>query len=175
MKHITNFSSFLNENADDYTEAYWKMDKFMPEEASAEFYSIIDSDSSSDEEKRNNLLTFFNDNADVQIMMRYFPKNGTVEGFIDHIMSDGAGESSNEGQEVAVIDMRSEAKGLVDEIKDSFDFASSKLYDFKKMSDYIKREYPELSKEIDDAVEPMMTELENTYPKKLRDLLKKFV
>ena len=81
---------------------------------------------------------------------------------------------SNEGQEVAVADMKGEADALVAEIKDSLDFASSKLYDFKKMSDYIKAEYPELSRSIAETVEPMMTELEQTYPQKLQALLKKF-
>lgn len=80
----------------------------------------------------------------------------------------------NEGREVMVADMDVEAAGLVSEIKDSLDFASAKLYDFKKMSDYIKNDYPELSKDIADVVEPMMIELENEYPKKLRELLKKF-
>lgn len=56
---------------------------------------------------------------------------------------------------------------------DSFDFASSKLYDLKKMSDVIKMEYPDLSKDILDVVEPMMTELENDYPNRLKGLLKK--
>lgn len=56
---------------------------------------------------------------------------------------------------------------------DSFDFASSKLYDLKKMSDAIKGEYPNLSKDILDVVEPMMTELENDYPNRLKGLLKK--
>jgi len=79
-----------------------------------------------------------------------------------------------EGREVMVADMDVEAAGLVDEIKDSLDFASTKLYDLKKMSDYIKNDYPELSKDIADVVEPMMIELENEYPQKLQALLKKF-
>jgi hypothetical protein len=80
----------------------------------------------------------------------------------------------NEGREIMVADMDVEAAGLVSEIKDSLDFASAKLYDLKKMSDYIKNDYPELSKNIAEVVEPMMTELENEYPKKLQELLKKF-
>ena len=81
---------------------------------------------------------------------------------------------SNEGYEVQVADMDIEAADLVNQITDSLDFASAKLYDFKKMSDDIKIEYPELSKKIADIVEPMMTQLEREYPVKLKDLLKQF-
>jgi len=92
---------------------------------------------------------------------------------IANVMLDNE-SNTNEGREVMVADMDVEAAGLVDEIKDSLDFASTKLYDLKKMSDYIKNDYPELSKDIADVVEPMMIELENEYPQKLQALLKKF-
>jgi hypothetical protein len=82
--------------------------------------------------------------------------------------------NASEGQEVMVADMKGEAEGLISEIKDSLDFASAKLYDLKKMSDYIKGDYPELSKQIADLVEPMMTEFETEYPNKFKELLTKF-
>ena len=80
----------------------------------------------------------------------------------------------SEGHDVMVADMDVEAANLVDEIKDSLDFASAKLYDLKKMSDYIKSDYPKLSKDIATVVEPMMVQLETDYPKQLQELLKKF-
>jgi hypothetical protein len=108
--------------------------------------------------------------------------NGFEEDYYDEhseeiekqILDQLANGGLEEGREVMVADMDVEAAGLVDDIKNSLDFASAKLYDLKKMSDYIKGEYPELSKDIADVVEPMMTELENEYPKKLQELLKKF-
>lgn len=85
-------------------------------------------------------------------------------------------EESNitETQDVMVADMREEAHGLMSEITDSLEFASAKLYDLKKMSDYIIREYPELSKQISDTVEPMMEAFERIYPMQFKELLKKF-
>jgi len=83
-------------------------------------------------------------------------------------------KSLNEGQDVMVADMYAEAETHIGDIKESLDFASSKLYELKKMADYIKGEFPDLSKDILGTVEPMMTELENDYPNKLAALLKKF-
>jgi hypothetical protein len=80
-----------------------------------------------------------------------------------------------EGYEVAVIDMKDAASSCVTEITDALNYASAKLYDLKKMSDEIKLEFPDLSKSILNTVEPMMIELENEYPKKLKELLVKFV
>lgn len=79
-----------------------------------------------------------------------------------------------ENNEVAVLDMRETALGIVREVKDSLDFASAKLYELSKMSNDIKAEYPELAQHITDTVEPMMTELEQVYPDKLRNMMKKF-
>ena len=79
-----------------------------------------------------------------------------------------------EAQEVMVADMKEEAHAIMTEIKDSLDFASSKLYDLKKMADYIIREYPELSMSISNMVEPMMESFERTYPMQFKELLKKF-
>ena len=42
------------------------------------------------------------------------------------------------------------------------------------MSNAIKNEFPVLSKDIADTVEPMMTTMENDYPQQLKNLLTKF-
>ncbi len=80
----------------------------------------------------------------------------------------------DEYKEVAVIDMRDEAEKLMREVKDSLEFSSAKLYELKKMADYIKGEYPELSKNILEVVEPMMIHFEKEIPNELDILLKKF-
>lgn len=82
-------------------------------------------------------------------------------------------KSLNEGQDVMVADMYTEAEAFIGDVIESLNFASSKLYELKQMGDYIKGEFPDVSKSILNTVEPMMTELENDYPKKLKDLLKK--
>ena len=82
----------LNESdkSDDYTEAHWKMDKFMPDDPflQTEFYEIIDDEEHSKEEKIEELINFFNEYADEEIMHRYFPKNGTIEGFATYIIEN---------------------------------------------------------------------------------------
>lgn len=80
----------------------------------------------------------------------------------------------DEHKEVAVIDMRDEAEKLMAEVKESLEFSSSKLYDLKKMADYIKGEYPELSKCILEVVEPLMIKFEKEVPLEFDTLLKKF-
>lgn len=79
-----------------------------------------------------------------------------------------------EGMEVDVLDMEVEALGLSNEVIDSLEFASAKLYELMKMSNSIKNEFPVLAKDIADTVEPMMTTMENQYPQQLRNLLIKF-
>ncbi len=79
-----------------------------------------------------------------------------------------------EGMDIAVADIRSEAEGLVGEINDSLSHASAKLYDLQKMAESIKGEWPVLSKQISDIVEPMMIDLERKYPTGLKKLIGRF-
>lgn len=74
---------------------------------------------------------------------------------------------------VTTIDLKTEVIAYATEIKDSFDFASAKLYEIIKVSNYIKRDYPELAQEMSNVIEPMMINLETTYPNQLKELLKK--
>jgi hypothetical protein len=79
-----------------------------------------------------------------------------------------------EAPEVAVLDLKTEVEDLMIEIKDSFDFASAKLYNLIKISNYIKRDYPELAQDMVNVIEPMMIDLEKKYPNQLEELLTKF-
>jgi hypothetical protein len=65
-----------------YSEAQWKMDKFMSDDADMEeYYDILDS---GDEES---LVEFIEVNCvDEDRMHRYFPKGGTVQGFAKHLL-----------------------------------------------------------------------------------------
>lgn len=76
----------------DYTEAVWKMDKFMPDdfELQAEYYEILDDETMDEEEKVQKLIEFFDSYADEDIMDRYFPEGGTIEGFARYIVDEEA-------------------------------------------------------------------------------------
>jgi len=83
----------LNEKSSiegDYAEAQWKMDKFMPDDfdLQSEFYEILDDETKSKEEKIEELIEFFGNYADEETAMHYFPKNGTLEGFVEYIVNN---------------------------------------------------------------------------------------
>ena len=67
----------------DYSEAQWKMDKFMSDNADLEEYDeIIDSG------EVEALVEFIEVNCvDEDRMHRYFPKGGTVQGFAEYIIA----------------------------------------------------------------------------------------
>jgi hypothetical protein len=73
----------------DYSEAEFKMDKYMPEDENAqnEYYEILDSEQSR-EEKVASLTMFFYDNADESVLRDYFPEGGTVEEFAEYLMGE---------------------------------------------------------------------------------------
>lgn len=79
-----------------------------------------------------------------------------------------------EGQDVAVIDMREEAEKRVKEALAALEAAAGELYEIVKMAEDVKVEYPKISKELLNVLEPMMGSLENVYPKQLKNLLTKF-
>ncbi len=66
----------------DYSEAQWKMDKFMSDNADLEEYDeIIDSG------EVEALVEFIEVKCvDEDRMYRYFPKGGTVQGFAEYII-----------------------------------------------------------------------------------------
>jgi hypothetical protein len=80
----------------------------------------------------------------------------------------------NENHNIAVMDMDVEAKKIVDEVNDAFQYASTKLYDLKKMADDVRMEFPGISETITSIVEPIMITLENDYPEELQNILRKF-
>lgn len=71
---INEFKKFLNENNSDdkYSEVYFKMDKFLPDdqELQEEYYDIIDSQISY-EEKIQELATFLNEYIDEETFSSY--------------------------------------------------------------------------------------------------------
>ena len=91
---VTNYANeSLNEKSSiegDYAEAQWKMDKFMPDDfdLQSEFYEILDDETKSKEEKIEELIEFFGNYADEETAMHYFPKNGTLEGFVEWIVNN---------------------------------------------------------------------------------------
>lgn len=80
-----------------------------------------------------------------------------------------------EGHDVAVIDMREEAEKRVAEACSALEAAAGELYEIVRMAEDVKAEYPTISKEVLNTLEPMMGSLENVYPRQLKALLNKFV
>ena len=66
----------------DYSEAWHKFDKFMPEdpEIQDEYYEILE------EKDVDAMEEFLNTHAVEDIMEGYFPKGGTVRGFAEYII-----------------------------------------------------------------------------------------
>lgn len=68
----------------DYAEAQWHMDKFMDDNANFdEYYSIVQS------KDIDAMVDFLKNNvSSEETMMRYFPENGTIEAFADHLINN---------------------------------------------------------------------------------------
>jgi hypothetical protein len=77
---------------DGYSEVSFKMDKYMPddEEAQREYHGIFDDENLSREEKIEELVSFFQNNANEEIMYRYMPKDGTLRGFAEYLLDQDA-------------------------------------------------------------------------------------
>jgi hypothetical protein len=74
----------------DYSEALFKIDKFLPEdeEVMQEYYDILDSDDSK-EEKIESMIEFLNNYVlDFDKMYDYFPANGNTEEFAEFIINN---------------------------------------------------------------------------------------
>jgi hypothetical protein len=76
-----------SDESDDYAEAHWKMDKFMPddEDSQNEYYEILDDTTLLREEKIKKLISIL-ECGDEEIMQHYFPIGGTIEGFAEYIV-----------------------------------------------------------------------------------------
>lgn len=77
----------------DYSEAGWKMDKFLPDDPDIqeEYYEILDDENLSHEVKVQALIEFFMNYADEDRMYSYFPKGGNVTDFAKHLIKDHEG------------------------------------------------------------------------------------
>lgn len=77
----------VGEEDQQYSEAYFRMDKFMPDEGSQEFYDIIDNDELEEQEKAEQLANYIEENCqDEERMYSYFPKNGNLIEFAQYII-----------------------------------------------------------------------------------------
>lgn len=85
-QHITK-SGLLKKNPSkvDYSEAIWKMDKFLPEDndIQEEFNDILSSDN--EKEKVEQLTNFFENYMDEEAFKNYVPK-GTIKGFAKYFI-----------------------------------------------------------------------------------------
>ena len=79
-----NYESILKEDIIDYSELEFKMDKYMPDEQELQedYYKLI---SSNDKEE---LIMFFDDYADMDILNKYMPENGTLEDYINYLLAN---------------------------------------------------------------------------------------
>jgi hypothetical protein len=77
-----------------------------------------------------------------------------------------------EGSEVTTIDLGEKVQSHVDEIDNAFKVASAELYELKKIADEVKMEWPEVSRQINSIVEPMMESLEGDMTKNIKTLSK---
>lgn len=71
----------------DYSETSWKMDKFMPEESEIqnEYYEILEQQGG---DKQSQLEDFFETHADEDRLKNYLPKDGTIAGFCEYLISN---------------------------------------------------------------------------------------
>lgn len=67
----------------EYEEAQWHMDKFMDDNANFdEYYSIVQS------KDLESMVDFLNNNVvNKELMMKYLPQGGSIEGFADHLIN----------------------------------------------------------------------------------------
>lgn len=66
----------------DYSEAFWKIDKYMPEQNP----ELMDEWEELEKEKNaNNILEFLELHANEERMYSYFPKGGTLKEFSEFI------------------------------------------------------------------------------------------
>jgi hypothetical protein len=68
----------------EYAEAQWNMDKFMDDNANFdEYYSIVQS------KDVDAMVDFLNNNiSSEEIMQRYLPQGGSIEGFAQHLINN---------------------------------------------------------------------------------------
>jgi len=94
-------AKFVNESiGGDYSEAFFKMDKFMPDDAQPEFYEILNNKSLSPSEKISELASFIDENVqDEERMYHLFPRKGSTEAFAAYIIEKMSLHDDNEDRD----------------------------------------------------------------------------
>jgi hypothetical protein len=89
VKKLQKIAGILNENlgaaeAADYSEAAFNLDKFMPEDETItmEYFNLKDM---GDVEQ---LVGFLEQEADMEVLDRYMPEGGTLEGFAEYLINN---------------------------------------------------------------------------------------
>ena len=83
------------ESMSNYQEAEWKMDRWMPtdEESQQEYYDILQdisrahNDPSVMEEIKEDLVSLFYGDADLERFGQFAGSNATIEGFVDYLIA----------------------------------------------------------------------------------------
>jgi len=69
-------------------------------------------------------------------------------------------QQMNENGNVAVVDMRDEAKKHIKEADENLRMAADAVYELKRMADYVKIDFPELSKTLGSHAETILGDIE---------------
>jgi hypothetical protein len=89
VNRLQKIAGILNENLGgedvaDYSEAAFNLDKFMPEDETItmEYFNLKDM---GDVEQ---LVGFLEQEADMEVLDRYMPEGGTLEGFAEYLINN---------------------------------------------------------------------------------------
>lgn len=87
---ILSYSSFneaSSQSFEEYRNTYYKINRYVPntDEMQRLFFNILEQ-KTSDNLKIQQLVTFFEENADLEKMQQYMPKNGTLVGLATYIV-----------------------------------------------------------------------------------------
>ncbi len=87
VNRLQKIAGILKENlgdAADYSEAAFNLDKFMPEDETItmEYFNLKDM---GDVEQ---LVGFLEQEADMEVLDRYMPEGGTLEGFAEYLINN---------------------------------------------------------------------------------------
>lgn len=74
----------------DYTIAYEKFDKIMPDDNDLQwdYFNILDNKDLTSDEKRKELTELITDNIDMEKFMRYTNNEGTIDGLVNFILNN---------------------------------------------------------------------------------------
>jgi hypothetical protein len=65
-----------------------------------------------------------------------------------------------ENENVAVVDMRDEAKHHIQEADEKLQMAADAVYELKRMADYVKIDFPQLSQALGSHAETILGDIE---------------